>query len=105
MKKRSSGDLLVSCKQTHKCTSLLTQLQCTPNSQHEASKPGRACPERQASQLVPTPSAYVLLLLQVGIVSYGPSVQTCGGEANLGVYTSVIVMRPWIDAQIKALKV
>jgi secreted trypsin-like serine protease len=47
----------------------------------------------------------MLLLLQVGIVSYGPSVQTCGGEANLGVYTSVIVMRPWIDAQIKALKV
>ncbi|KAL4857998.1 Suppressor of tumorigenicity 14 [Chlorella vulgaris] len=43
--------------------------------------------------------------LLVGIVSYGPSVQTCGGEANLGVYTSVIVMRPWIDAQIKALKV
>ena len=38
----------------------------------------------------------------VGVTSYGP--EECGTEANLGAYTSIPRLRPWIDSQIKALK-
>ena len=43
----------------------------------------------------------------VGVVSYGPD-QACGegkNTLNVGGYTSIMAMRPWIDAQIRAIKV
>lgn len=40
----------------------------------------------------------------MGVVSYGLD-EKCGTRGgNVGAYTSIMAMRPWIDAQIKALK-
>ena len=49
-----------------------------------------------------TPRGYVL----VGIVSYGPypDEYPCGAQETIGAYTSIAVMRPWLDRQIKALR-
>lgn len=38
----------------------------------------------------------------VGVTSYGQ--EKCGTQANLGAYASIPRLRPWIDAEIKALK-
>lgn len=40
----------------------------------------------------------------VGVVSYGPGGGSCGGDMNLGAYTSVTAMRRWLLSIIASLK-
>ena len=43
-------------------------------------------------------------MVQVGIVSYGAAIAECGGDANMGAYTSVMAMRAWLDRQFALRK-
>jgi protein C (activated) len=39
----------------------------------------------------------------VGVTSFGVT-EECGDSFNVGGYTSIARMRPWLDAQLKALR-
>ncbi|KAL4856297.1 Trypsin [Chlorella vulgaris] len=55
------------------------------------------CGGDSGGPLVRTLKNYDLL---IGVTSYGPASQTCGGDKNIGAYTSVMAMRPWIDSML-----